>query len=61
MCGTVLIFSQTTNFTPSKLKELDDILIFAENSRKFSKWVENTDEQFLHFLQCFQMTCTADT
>ena len=42
---------------------------FDENSRKFSKRVENTVgkgeiaryEQFLLFPQCFQKTCTADT
>ena len=54
----------------SKLKAFaDDNLKFHENSRKFSKRVENTVgkgeiaryEQFLLFLQCFQKTCTADT
>ena len=53
----------------SKLKEFpDDNFRFAEHSRKFSKWVENTvgkgeiarSEQFLLFLQCFQKTCTED-
>ena len=46
-------------------KILDDIFIFDENSRKFSKRVENTVskgeiaryEQFLLFLQCFQKAC----
>ena len=54
----------------SKLKEFEDNnLKFDENSREFSKWVENTVEkgeiaryeQFLLFPQCFQKTCTADT
>ena len=43
----------------------DDNFIFDENSRKFSKWVENTEgkgeiaryEQFLLFPQCFQKAC----
>ena len=47
----------------------DDNIEFAENGRKFSKWLENTVgkgeiaryEQFLLFPQCFQKTCTADT
>ena len=46
----------------SNLKQLaDDCFQFDENSRKFSKWVENTVdkgeiaryEQFLLFPQCF--------
>ena len=50
----------------SKLKQIeDDIFKFDENSRKFSKWVENTVgkgeiahyEQFLLFPQCFQKAC----
>ena len=50
----------------SKLKRsADDNFKFDENSRKFSKWVENSMgkgeiaryEQFLLFLQCFQKTC----
>ena len=50
----------------SKLKQsLDDNFKFDENSRKFSKWVENTVgkgeiacyEQFLLFPQCFQKAC----
>ena len=53
----------------SKLKEFaDDNFIFNENSRKFSKRVENTvgkreiarNEQFLLFPQCFQKTCTGN-
>ena len=49
----------------SKLKEFaDDNFKFDENSRKLSKWVENTVgkgeiaryEQFL-FPQCFQKAC----
>ena len=47
----------------------DDNLKFDENSARFSKWLENTVgkgeiahyELFLHFPQCFQKTCTADT
>ena len=50
----------------SKLTEFaDDKFKFDENSRKLSKWVENTvgkgeiarDEQFLLFPQCFQKAC----
>ena len=50
----------------SKLKQIeDDIFKFDENSRKFSKWVENTVgkeeiayyEEFLLFPQCFQKAC----
>ena len=50
----------------SKLKQFaDDNFKFDENSRKFSKRVENTVgkgeivhyEQFLIFPQCFQKTC----
>ena len=50
----------------SKLKQsADDNFKFHENSRKFSKWVENTVgkgeiaryEQFLVFSQCFQKAC----
>ena len=50
----------------SKLKQIeDDIFKFDENSRKFSKRVENTvgkgeiarHEQFLLFPQCFQKAC----
>ena len=47
----------------------DNNFRFDEKGRQFSKTVENTVgkgeiaryEQFLLFLQCFQMTCTADT
>ena len=47
----------------------DDSFRFDKNSRKFSKWVENTAgkgeiaryEQFVLFPQCFKKTCTADT
>ena len=43
----------------------DDNFKFGENSRKFSKWVENTVgkvefacyEQFPFFPQCFQKAC----
>ena len=52
----------------SKLKQIEDDIFklnFDENSRKFSKWVENTVgkgeiaryEQFLLFPQCFQKVC----
>ena len=50
----------------SNLKRFaDDNFKFDENSRKFSKWVENTVgkgeiaryEQFLLFPQCFQKAC----
>ena len=50
----------------SKLKQsADDNFEFRENSRKFSKWIENTVgkgeiaryEQFLLFPQCFQKAC----
>ena len=52
---------QTKNFA-------DDNFKFDDNSRKFSKWVENTVgkgeiahyEQCLLCPQCFQKTCTAD-
>ena len=62
--------SQTTNFRLPKLKVFaEDNFKFDENSRKFSKRVENTvrkgefahQEQFLFFPQCFQKTCNADT
>ena len=65
-----LALSQTTDFTPSKLKEFaDDSFRFDENGGKFSKRVENTVgkgeiaryEQFLLFPQCFQKACTTDT
>ena len=60
-----LTLSQTTNFRLFKLK--DDDSKCDESGRKLSKWVENTMgkgeiayyEQFLHFPQCFQKTCTA--
>ena len=54
----------------SKLKEFaDDIFIFNDNLRKFSKLIENIVgkreiaryEQFLIFPQWFQKTFTADT
>ena len=62
-------FPKRQIFVPSKLKEFaDDNFKVDENSRKFSKRVENTVgkgeiacyEQFLLFPQCFQKTCTAD-
>ena len=61
---------QTTILDSSNLKEFaDDKFEFDENTRKFSKRVENTVgkgeisryEQFLLFQQCFQKTCTANT
>ena len=64
------MLSQTTNLDFTKLKQFaDDNFKFDENSRKFSKWVENTlgkeeiarYEQFLLFPLCFQKTCAADT
>ena len=57
---------QTTNLYSSKLKEFADVNVkFDENSRKLSKWVENTVgkgeiaryEQFLLFPLCFQKVC----
>ena len=54
----------------TKLKEFaDDNFKLTENGRKLSKWIENTAgkgeiaryDQFLHFPQCFQKSCTADT
>ena len=57
---------QMTNFRLLKLKEFaDDNFKFDENSRKSSKWVENTAgkgeiaryEQFLLLPQCFQKAC----
>ena len=65
-----LTFSQTTNLDPSKLTEFAaDNFKFHENSRKFSKRIENTVgkgeiaryEQLLLFPLCFQKTYTADT
>ena len=58
-----LTLSQTTDLNSSKLKQsADDNFKFDKNSRKFSKWVENTVgkgeiaryEQFLLLPQCFQ-------
>ena len=52
-----------TNFRFFQIEEFaEDNLEVDENSRKFSKWVENTGgkgeitryEQFLLFPQCFQ-------
>ena len=56
------LFPKQRILDSSKLIELaDDNFKFDENSRKLSKWVENTvgkgeiarDEQFLLFPQCF--------
>ena len=63
-----LTLSQMSNFRLSQ-KESVCRQQFNQNGRKFSKRVENTVgkgeiacyEQFLHFPQCFQRTCTADT
>ena len=64
------LFSKRQILDCSKLKEFaDDNFKFDENSRKFSKQVENTVgkgeiaryEQFLLFPLCFQKTCTPDT
>ena len=61
-----LTLSQTTDFKLVQIKQsADDNSKFDENSRKFSKRVENTVgkeeiaryEQFLLFPQCFQKTC----
>ena len=63
-------FHQTTRLDFLKLKEFaDDNFKFDENSRNFSKRVENTvgkgeiarHEQFLLFPWCFKKTCIADT
>ena len=71
MLQTPLTHSQTTCFLDSsKLKEFaDDNFKFDQNSRKYSKRMENSvgkgeiarHEQFLLFQQCFQKTCTAVT
>ena len=62
-------FPKQPIFDSSKHKEFaDDNFKFDENSRKFSKWLENTVgkgeiaryEQFLLFPQCFLKTCTVD-
>ena len=62
----VLTHYQMTNFRLFKLKEFaDDNFKFDENSKKLSKWVENTVgkgeiaryEQFLLFPQCFKKAC----
>ena len=59
-----------TNFRPFQTEEFaDDNFNFDENGRKFSKWVGHTVgkreiahyKQFQHFIQCFQIICTADT
>ena len=53
---------QMTNFRLVQTETADDNFKFDENSRKFSKRVENTGKgeiacykQFLLFPQCFQM------
>ena len=70
----VISFIQIHPFPNDKILDSSKINGFADNfelddnGRKFSKRVENTVgkgeiacyEQFLLFLQCFQMTCTAD-
>ena len=69
MIGICLLFNPLPDdkiLDRSKLKQsADDNFKFDENSRKFSKRVENTvgkgeiarNEQFLMFPQCFQKTC----
>ena len=66
----MLTLSQTTNFRLFQNERLADYdSKFDENSRKLSKWVENTVgkgeiaryEQFLIFPQCFQKTIAVDT
>ena len=59
----MLILAQMANFLDSsKLKDFaDDNFEIRENGRKFSKRVENSYEQFLFFLQCFQKILTADS
>ena len=66
----LLTSSQTTNFRFFKLKEFaNNNFKFDEKGRTLSKPVENLVEkqeiacyeQFLHFPQCFQKTCNADT
>ena len=70
LCCKELTLYQTTNLEWSKLKEFaDDNFKFDENGRNLYEWVGNTVgkeeiarcEQFLHFLQRFQKTCTTDT
>ena len=66
----LLTFPKQQILDSSKLKEFaDDNFKFDENSKKFSKRVENTAgkgeiaryEQFLHFPQYFQNACTVNT
>ena len=68
--GKESTLSQTTNIRLFQTEEFaDNNFELDENSRKFSRGVENTVgngeiaryEQFLLFPQCFQKTCTADT
>ena len=63
-----LTLSKTKILDSSKLKDFaEDNFKVDENGGKFSKWIGNTVgkgeiaryEQFLHFPQCFQKTCTA--
>ena len=70
MLRALLTLSETTNFRLFETEKFaDDNFKFDENGRRFSKWVENSVgkgeiaryEQFLHFPQCLQKTCTADT
>ena len=66
MGGAINPLPDDKNLDRPKLKQsADDDFKFHENSRKFSKWVENTVgkgeiahyEQFLLFPQCFQKAC----
>ena len=66
-------FQNVSHYQTTKFYKLNqsahDNFKFDENSRKFSKWVENTVgkgeiaryEQFLHFPQCFQKACFLGT
>ena len=67
--GTFRLFPKRQILDSSKLKEFaDDNFKFDENDRKLSKRVGNTvgkgeiarPEQFFHFPQSVQNTCTAD-
>ena len=64
MCSYIKPFPKQLIVDFSELKDFaDNNFIFDENGRKLSKWVENNVgkgeiacyEQFLLFLQCFQM------
>ena len=60
--GKGLTLSQTTNFRLFQTERVSRRqLEIWRNGRRFSKRVENTEEQFLLYPQCFQKTCAADT